>query len=106
MGVHLLRCAHGNENMGTQDVIHDTFATTAWDVNFHLGCEQLHTLLSTMFHSSHKRIDIMFTKNGICTLADVVIVDPTQANLFCWSYATWRFAASKTIQATKKNYHD
>jgi hypothetical protein len=61
----------------THDVIRDTFAAITRDVSFYVGREQLHALLSTTFNSSHQRIDIVFTKNGICTLIDVVIVDPT-----------------------------
>jgi hypothetical protein len=37
MGIHLLRCADGNEFTKTHDVIHDTFATIARDVGFHVG---------------------------------------------------------------------
>jgi hypothetical protein len=32
---------------------------------------------STTFNSSHRQVDIVFTKDGIRTLIDVVIVDPT-----------------------------
>jgi hypothetical protein len=54
------------------------------------------------FHSFRRWVDIMLTKDGIHTLANVVIVDPTQADLLCWSYVTWRFVASKTTQAKEK----
>jgi hypothetical protein len=37
MGIHLLCCAHGNERIGTHDVICDTFATIARDAGFHVG---------------------------------------------------------------------
>jgi hypothetical protein len=33
-----------------------------------------------MFNSSHPRINIVFTKDGICTLVDVVIANPTQVD--------------------------
>jgi hypothetical protein len=49
--------------------------------------KQLHALPSTMFHSSRRGVDIVFTKDGICTLVDVVIVDPTQAYLLHSSWA-------------------
>jgi len=39
MGIHLLHCTHGNEHIGTQDVICDTFATIAQDASFHMGQE-------------------------------------------------------------------
>jgi hypothetical protein len=35
-----------------------------------------------MFNSFNWRVDIVLTKNGIHTLTDIIIVDPTQANLF------------------------
>jgi len=53
MGIHLLCCAHGNECMGTHDAIHNTFATIARDVGFHMGQAQLHALPSTTHNSSH-----------------------------------------------------
>jgi hypothetical protein len=34
MDIHLLHCAHGNEHIGTHDVICNTFVTIAWDVAF------------------------------------------------------------------------
>jgi hypothetical protein len=37
MGIRLLCCVHGNERIGTHDAIHDTFATIAQDVGFHVG---------------------------------------------------------------------
>jgi hypothetical protein len=31
MGIHLLRCAHGNKHTRTHDAIHNTFAIIMWD---------------------------------------------------------------------------
>ncbi len=45
------------------------------------GTKKLHVLPSTMFNSSHCRANVMFTKDGICTLADVIIINPTWTNL-------------------------
>jgi hypothetical protein len=97
--VHLLCCTHGNERMGTHDAIRDTFATISWNVNFHVGQKQLHTHPSTTFHSSHKWIDNVFTKDGIHILVNVVIIDPTWVDLLRWSYASQKFVAFKIIQA-------
>jgi hypothetical protein len=102
--VHLLCYTHGNEHMGTHDAVHNTFAAIAWNINFHVGQKQLHTLPSTTFHSSHQWIDIVVTKNGIHILVNVVIVDPTWVNLFRWSYATWRLVAFKVAHAKKRSY--
>jgi hypothetical protein len=99
---HLLCCAHGNERMSTHDVVHDTFVAIAWDANFNVGQEQLHPFFSITFHSFRQRVDVVFTKNGICILIDVVIANLTWVDLFCWSCATRRFIASKVIQAKKR----
>jgi len=37
LGIHLLRCVHGNEHVGTHDAIRDTFIAIALDVGFHMG---------------------------------------------------------------------
>jgi hypothetical protein len=88
MGIHFLHCVHGNEHMGTYDVVHDTYVTIVQDVGFHMGREQLHVLLLIMFNSSCWWVDIVLTKDGICTLANVVIVDPMWANLLSRSCTT------------------
>ncbi len=77
MGIHFLRCAHRNECMGTHEVVYDTFVAIAWDVGFHVGQKKLHALLLGTFNSSHQQIDIVLTKDGIRTLVDIVIVNPT-----------------------------
>jgi hypothetical protein len=79
--VLLLHYAHGNEHMSTHDVVRDIFAAIAQDANFHVGRKQLHALPSTTLHSSYRWINIVFTKDGIYTLSDVVIVDPTWVDL-------------------------
>jgi hypothetical protein len=76
MDIHLLRCVHGNEHIGTHDAICNTFVAIAQDASFHMGREQLHVLPSTTFNSFRQRIDIVLTKYGICTLVDIVITDP------------------------------
>jgi hypothetical protein len=75
-GIHFLCCVHGNERAKTHGVICNTFATIAWDVNFHVGQEQLNVFSSTTFNSSHWQIDIVLTKDGIRTLANIVIANP------------------------------
>jgi hypothetical protein len=54
-----------------------------------------------MFNSSHRRIDIVFTKDDICTLVDVIIANPTWADLFPWTCATQGFATFDATQAKK-----
>jgi hypothetical protein len=48
----------------------------------------------------------MLTKDGICTLVDVIIVDPMQVDLFPWSCTTQGFDVSNAAQAKEKNYHN
>jgi hypothetical protein len=59
-----------------------------------------------MFNSFYWQIDIVFTKDVICTLANVVIVDPMWGDLLPWSCITQRLAASDVAQAKEKNYCD
>jgi hypothetical protein len=63
-----------------------------------VGQEQLHALPSTMFNSSRQWIDIVLTKDGICTLANIVIVDPTRACLLPQSCATQGLTTFETTQ--------
>jgi hypothetical protein len=81
MGIHLLHCFHANKGTKTHDVIPDTFATITRYVNFHVKQKQLHAFPSTTFNSFCRRIDIVLTKNGTHTLANIVIANLTQANL-------------------------
>jgi hypothetical protein len=50
MGIHILRCVHGNECTETHDAIYNTFAAIARDVGFHVGQKQLHAFLSITFN--------------------------------------------------------
>ncbi len=81
MGIHFLHCVHGNEHTGTHDVIHDTFVGIARDVGFHVGQKLLHAIPSATFNSFRQRVNLVLTKNDIRTLADIVIANPTWADL-------------------------
>jgi hypothetical protein len=87
MGIHLLYYIHGNNRMGTYDVIRNTFVAIARNVGFHVGWEQLHALPSPMFNSYHQWVDIVFLKDKIRTLTYIVIVDPTRMDLLPQSCA-------------------
>ncbi len=112
MGIHLLHYAHGNEHTRTHDEVHNTFVAIAQNVGFHMGWEQRHVLWATTCASfnhvqffSRWWIDIVLTKNGIHTLANIIIVDPTQAYLFPRSCTTQRFVTFNAIQSKEKNQH-
>jgi hypothetical protein len=88
------------------DVVHNTFVAIAQDANFHMGWKQLHTLPLTTFHFSHWEVDIVITKDGIRTLANIVIANPTWMDLLTWSYTTRGFTTSKGTQTKERNYCD
>jgi hypothetical protein len=106
MGIHILRCVHGNKRIRTHDAICGTFTTIARDVVFHMGQEQLHALPSTTFNSFCWWVNIVLTKDGICTLAHIVIVDPTRMDLLPWSCAIQGFVASNAIQVKKRHFYN
>jgi len=51
------------------------------NVGFHMGRKQLHVFLSNTFNFSCWQINIMFNKNGIRTLVDIVITNLTRIDL-------------------------
>jgi hypothetical protein len=52
--------------------------TLVQDSNFHMGQKQLP---STIINFSHQQVDIVVTKDGIRTLVNIVIANPTHVNL-------------------------
>ncbi len=106
MGIHFLHSTHVNKHIRTHDLIRDTFVAIVQDVGFHVRWKQLHALPSTTFNSSCQRINIVFTKDDIRTLFDVVNVDPTQADLFPRSCTTQWFVVLNVAQAKERSYCD
>ncbi len=104
MCIHLLHCVHGNECTRTHDVICNTFAAIAWNVGFHMGQKELHVLFSTTFNSSCCQINIVLTKDGIHTLVNIIIIDPTQAYLLPQSCTTQRFITFNVTQIKERSY--
>jgi hypothetical protein len=51
-----------------------------------------------MFNASGQWVDIVLTKNGIHTLVDDVIADPTRTNLFPWFCTTQGFSIFEVTQ--------
>ncbi len=103
--IHFLCCAHGNKCTWTHDVICDAFVTIVQNDCFHIRQEQLHVFLSPMLKSSHRQVDILFTKNGIRTLIYIVIINPMHVYLLPQSCTIQRFTSNAT-QAKKKSYHN
>ncbi len=48
----------------------------------------------------------MLTKNGICTLTNIVIADPMWADLLPQSCPTPGFVSSDVVQAMKRSYYN
>jgi len=71
-----------------------------WDENNYMRFLQPH---STPFIDE---MTLCLPKNGICTLANIVIADPTQSNLLLQSCAIQRFSAFNAIQAKESSYHN
>jgi hypothetical protein len=74
------------------------------NVGFHVGKEQLHVLPLTTFNFSCRQIDIVFTKDNICGLVDIIIANSTQANLFPQFCVIQGFVTSDVAQAKERNY--
>ncbi len=71
-----------------------------------MGQEQLHALPLITFKSFRQWIDIVLTKDGICTLTNIVIVNPTWAHLLPQSRAIQRFVTSDVAQAKERSYRN
>jgi hypothetical protein len=71
-----------------------------------VGREQLHALPSITFNFSHQRVDIVLTKDGICTLVKVVIANPTHADLLSQSCTIQGFTTFDATQAKERSYHN
>jgi hypothetical protein len=78
MGIHLLEGSCGRKCTTSHDV-QNTFASISKNVGFHIFHEQTHVLLmfSSLLQSSHEQVDIVISTNGVSTMVDVVIIDPT-----------------------------
>ncbi len=59
-----------------------------------------------MLKSSHRQVDIVFTKSGICTLIYIVIANPTHVDLLPQSRIIQRFATSNVTQVKERSYHN
>jgi hypothetical protein len=101
MGIYLFCYAHGNECTWIHDVIRDTLATIVQDASSHVGQEQIYVFPSNTFNSFCWWVDIVLFKNDICTLVDVVIVDPTWVDLLPQSCTAQGFVTSNAVQAKK-----
>jgi hypothetical protein len=68
---------------------------STWGENNYMRFLQTHSTLS------HQQVNIVFTKDNIHTLIDIVIADPTQVNLLPQSCTTQGFVTSNATEAKK-----
>jgi hypothetical protein len=82
MGIHLLEGSRTRKCTTSHDV-QNTFASISKNVGFHIFHEQSHVLLmfSPLLQSSQQQVDVVLTTNEVNTMVEVVIINPTQANL-------------------------
>jgi hypothetical protein len=59
-----------------------------------------------MFNSYHQQVNIIFTKDGVHILVNLVIIKPTQVDILVRSYSTQGFRASKAIHTKERSYCD
>ncbi len=85
----------------------------SWQLCHHYGqcwlpCETKITKCISFNHVQlfYWRIDNMFTKDGICTLIDVVIINLTWANLLPQSCASQELVTSNAAQAKERSYRN
>ncbi len=71
-----------------------------------MGQEQLHAFPSITFNSSCRRFDIVLTKDDICTLTNVIIIDLTWPYLVPQSCTIQGFFAFDVGQAKERSYHN
>lgn len=81
MKVHFIMVLQGRMHCNPQ---HHSglFASITKYVGFHVLHEQTHVFPLFSFYSLKQQVDIMFTTNGVHTLANIIIINPTQANQF------------------------
>jgi hypothetical protein len=67
--------------MTLHDVVQNVFAAIAKNAGFHVSQEQTHVLLLPTVQFSCRLIEIVLLVDGVHTLVDVVIFNPTQIDL-------------------------
>ncbi len=81
MGIHLFRCAHGEEKMASHDVVQIVFVTIVKIAGFHVSQKKIHVISPLALQSSRHRIDIVLLINGVRTLVNVIITNPIWVDL-------------------------
>jgi hypothetical protein len=88
------------------DKVQNVFVSIARNMRFHVSCDQTHVLSPPFLQSSHEQVDILLSIDGICTLAYVVIVNPTRVDLVSQTTSLDKVVAKMVTQAKEGFYHD
>jgi hypothetical protein len=67
--------------MTSHDVVQNVFAAIAKNAGFHVSQKQTHVLPLPTLQFLCRQIEIVLLVDGVCTLVDIVIVDPIQIDL-------------------------
>jgi hypothetical protein len=105
-GTHFHTCSHGGERITSNDVVRNVFASTTKDKWFHVSYEKTHVLSPLSLQSSHQQVDIVLSTNGIHTLVNMVIDDPTRGDLVSQVVPFRKVIMMMTTQAKEGLYHD
>jgi hypothetical protein len=87
-------------------MVQNAFVSIAKDMGFHVSHEQTHVLPPPSLQSFCEWVDIMLSIDGIHTLANVVIVDPTTVDLVFQTASFHGVVTTMVTQAKEGFYHD
>ncbi|CAM6086720.1 unnamed protein product [Calypogeia fissa] len=104
VGTHILRCSHGSERTATHDDLRDVLAAIAQDAGYHVSTEQTHVLPAVGGIPDRRRADIVFSRAGVQSLADVVVADPTGASMVSSAAHISGHAASHAARFKEEAY--
>jgi hypothetical protein len=75
-------------------------------MGFHVSRDQTHVLSSPSLQSSHEQVDIMLLIDGICTVTNVIIVDPTRVDLVFQTTSFHEVVTKMVTHAKEGFYHN
>lgn len=98
--------SHGGEWTTSHDMVWNAFVSIARNIGFHVSCEQTQVLRPPSLQSSCEWVDIMLLVDGIRTLPNVVIVDPTWMDLIFQIVSFHKVVTTIATQTKEGLYQD
>jgi hypothetical protein len=111
VGTHFFCCSKGGEQTPSHNVVWNAFTSIVKGVGFYVSHEQTHVLLLPSLQSFCQWVDIMLLANGIHTLANIDIINPTQVDLVSWVVSSprwlwhWWFIKGRIVPWLTTNGH-